>query len=132
MKITFLGGGNMASALIGGLLNQGFSPEEMAVIEIGAENRARLKKAFGVRCYAEPEDKAMQCDALMLAVKPLEMREACTPLQKYLEQQLVISIAAGLRLADLSRWLGGHDKLVRAMPNTPALIGSGVTGLPCG
>lgn len=129
MKITFLGGGNMASALIGGLLNQGFSPEEMAVIEIGAENRARLVKAYGLRCYTKPEDQAMQCDALLLAVKPQQMREACASLQQYLKQQLVISIAAGLRLADLSRWLGGHDKLVRAMPNTPALIGSGVTGL---
>ena len=129
MKITFLGGGNMASALIGGLLNQGFSPEEMAVIEIDAVSRARLQKACAVRCYAKAEDKAMQCDALLLAVKPQQMREACASLQKYLKQQLVISIAAGLRLADLSRWLGGHDKLVRAMPNTPALISSGVTGL---
>jgi pyrroline-5-carboxylate reductase len=57
------------------------------------------------------------------------MREACAPLRPYLKQQLIISIAAGLRLADLSRWLGGHDKLVRTMPNTPALIGAGVTGL---
>ena len=129
MKITFLGGGNMASALIGGLLNQGFSPEEMAVIEIGAENRARLVKAYGLRCYARPEDQAMQCDALLLAVKPQQMCEACASLPQFLKQQLVISIAAGLRLADLSRWLGGHDKLVRAMPNTPALISSGVTGL---
>ena len=98
MKITFLGGGNMASALIGGLLNQGFSPEEMAVIEIGAENRARLVKAYGLRCYTKPEDQAMQCDALLLAVKPQQMREACASLQQYLNQQLVISIAAGLRL----------------------------------
>ncbi|MFZ4538144.1 pyrroline-5-carboxylate reductase [Propionivibrio sp.] len=129
MKITFLGGGNMASALIGGLINQGFSPDDIAVIEIGAENRARLEKEYEVRCYAEPKAAAFQCDALVLAVKPQQMREACAPLQKYLSKQLIISIAAGLRLADLSRWLGGHDKLVRAMPNTPALIGSGVTGL---
>jgi pyrroline-5-carboxylate reductase len=129
MKITFLGGGNMASALIGGLLNHGFPASEIAVIEIGAENRARLEKSYGVRCYAEPEAAALYCDALLLSVKPQQMRDACLPLQKYLKQQLVISIAAGLRLEDLSRWLGGYDRLVRTMPNTPALIGSGVTGL---
>jgi pyrroline-5-carboxylate reductase len=129
MKITFLGGGNMANALIGGLLNNGFPANEIAVIEIGAENRATLERTFGIRCFAEPDAAALYCDALLLAVKPQQMREACAPLQKLLQHQLVISVAAGLRLSDLSRWLGGHDKLVRAMPNTPALIGAGVTGL---
>ena len=129
MKITFLGGGNMAAALIGGLLNNGFPPEDIAVIEIGAENRQRLEKKYCVRTYAGPETEALQCDALLLAVKPQQMREACMSLQNRLTTQLVISIAAGLRLADLSRWLGAYDKLVRTMPNTPALIGAGVTGL---
>ena len=129
MKITFLGGGNMASALIGGLLNNGFPAKEIAVIEIGAENRARLEKNLRVRCYGAPDVEALQCDALVLAVKPQQMREACTSLHKLLKGQLIISIAAGLRLTDLSRWLGGHDKLIRTMPNTPALISSGVTGM---
>lgn len=129
MKITFLGGGNMATALIGGLLNHGFPSSDIAVIEIGAENRARLEKSFRVQCSAEPDAASMHCDALLLAVKPQQMREACAPLQSFLKQQLIISIAAGLRLVDLSRWLGGYDRLVRAMPNTPALIGAGVTGL---
>ena len=129
MKITFLGGGNMANALIGGLLNTGFPAQEISVIEIGAEGRLRLEKTYGVRCFAEPSSEALNCDVLLLAVKPQQMREACASLQSHLQQQLVISIAAGLRLADLSRWLGGHDKLVRAMPNTPALIGAGITGL---
>ena len=129
MKITFLGGGNMASALIGGLLNDWFPAKEIAVIEIGAENRARLEKNLRVRCYGGPDVEALQCDALVLAVKPQQMREACTSLHKLLKGQLIISIAAGLRLTDLSRWLGGHDKLIRTMPNTPALISSGVTGM---
>lgn len=119
----------MANALIGGLLNNGFPASEIAAIEIGAENRASLEKNFGIRCFAEPDETALYCDALVLAVKPQQMRDACIPLQKYMKQQLVISVAAGLRLGDLSRWLGGHDKLVRVMPNTPALIGAGVTGL---
>jgi len=129
MKITFLGGGNMANALIGGLLNTGFDASDIAVIELGAEARAKLEASYGVRCYAAPETTALDCDALLLAVKPQQMRAACAPLLPYLKEQLIISIAAGLRLADLSRWLGGHDKLVRTMPNTPALIGAGVTGL---
>lgn len=129
MKITFLGGGNMANALIGGLQNTGFPPEEISVIEISAEGRLHLEKAYGVRCYASPDAEALACDVLLLAVKPQQMREACASLRPHLRQQLIISIAAGLRLSDLSRWLGGYNKLVRTMPNTPALIGSGVTGL---
>ena len=129
MKITFLGGGNMASALIGGLLNQGFPATDIAVIEINEANRARLERGYRVRCYAAPDSVALRCDALLLAVKPQQMRSACASLSEHLKQQLIISIAAGLRLADLSRWLGGYDRLVRAMPNTPALISSGVTGL---
>lgn len=129
MKITFLGGGNMANALIGGLLNTGFAAADIAVIELGAEARSRLERSYGVRCYGAPDAAALDCDALLLAVKPQQMREACASLVPHLAQQLVISIAAGLRLADLARWLGGHDKLVRTMPNTPALIGAGVTGL---
>lgn len=129
MKITFLGGGNMATALIGGLLKTGFSAADIAVIELAAEGRARLEQAYGIRVYAEPEAAALAGDVLLLAVKPQQMREACAPLLPHLAQQLVISIAAGLRLSDLARWLGGYGKLVRAMPNTPALIGAGVTGL---
>lgn len=129
MRITFLGGGNMANALIGGLLNNGFPANEIAVIEINEENRTNLERSFGVRSYAKPDATALNCDVLLLAVKPQHMHEACTPLQPFLGQQLVISVAAGLRLGDLSRWLGGHDRLIRAMPNTPALIGAGVTGL---
>lgn len=129
MKITFLGGGNMANALIGGLLKTGFAANDIAVIELSGEGRARLEQGFGVRCHAAPDAAALACDVLLLAVKPQQMRDACAPLLPLLGQQLVISIAAGLRLADLARWLGGHAKLVRAMPNTPALIGAGVTGL---
>jgi pyrroline-5-carboxylate reductase len=119
----------MANALIGGLLKTGFVATDIAVIEIGTEGRARLEQAYGVRCYAAPEAAALDCDVVLLSVKPQQMREACTPLVPYLKQQLIISIAAGLRLDDLSRWLGSYDNLVRTMPNTPALIGAGVTGL---
>ncbi|WP_313952056.1 pyrroline-5-carboxylate reductase [Accumulibacter sp.] len=129
MRITFLGGGNMAHALIGGLVKTGFSTADIAVIEVGAQGRAKLRLVYGVRCYESPTAAALDCDALLLSVKPQQMRDACASLPKRLRNQLIISIAAGLRLADISRWLGGYGKIVRAMPNTPALIGSGITGL---
>jgi pyrroline-5-carboxylate reductase len=129
MEITFLGGGNMANALIGGLLKQGFEAASIKVVEPLAANRERLTAAFGVACIAQAEATALNCDVLVLAVKPQQMREALLPLAGRLAGQLVVSIAAGTRLADISRWLGGHRRLVRSMPNTPALIGAGMTGL---
>lgn len=129
MKITFIGGGNMAVALIGGLRKQGFSAAGMEVVEPSEEKRAQLGEAFGVRCTPTVDAAALNCETLVLAVKPQQMKEAIAPAAGKLVDQLVVSIAAGLRLADISRWLGGHRKLVRTMPNTPALIGAGVTGL---
>ncbi len=129
MKITFIGGGNMANALIGGLLRQGFASADIVAVEPLAENRERLCAAFGIACLPVVEATALDCEALLLAVKPQQIREALAPLAGRLKAQLVISIAAGMRLADISRWLGGYARLVRTMPNTPALIGAGVTGL---
>ncbi|KAF7598791.1 MAG: pyrroline-5-carboxylate reductase [Candidatus Dactylopiibacterium carminicum] len=129
MKITFLGGGNMASALIGGLVQQGFAAADIQVVELQEAGRERLRQQFGVQALATLDDSALACEVLVLAVKPQQMHEALTPLQGRLATQLVLSIAAGLRVADLSRWLGGYARVVRAMPNTPALIGQGVTGL---
>ncbi|MDB5887324.1 MAG: Pyrroline-5-carboxylate reductase [Rhodocyclales bacterium] len=129
MKITFLGGGNMASALIGGMLQQGFAAHDIQVVELQESGRERLQRDFGVRAVDSLDAQALGCDVLLLAVKPQQMRAALAPLAGQLVRQLVVSIAAGLRLQDLSRWLGGYPTLVRAMPNTPALIGMGVTGL---
>jgi pyrroline-5-carboxylate reductase len=129
MKITFIGGGNMAVALIGGLKKKGFSAAGIQVVEPGVEARERLTESFGIRCAPAVDAAALNCEVIVLAVKPQQMREAVAPLAGGLADQLVISIAAGLRIADMSRWLGGHANLVRTMPNTPALIGSGITGL---
>ncbi len=129
MKITFIGGGNMANALIGGLLGKGFDAGDITVVEPNADNRQKLAADYGVRVFPAPEKAALEGDVIVLAVKPQQMKEACAPLLPGLRQQLVVSIAAGLRLGDLSRWLGGYRKLVRTMPNTPALIGAGITGL---
>jgi pyrroline-5-carboxylate reductase len=133
MKITFIGGGNMAVALIGGLKKRGFSAAGIQVVEPIAESREKLTSTFGVRSTAAVDAAALNCEVLVLAVKPQQMRDALAPFGEQfagrLQEQLVVSIAAGLRLADLSRWLGGHRRLVRTMPNTPALIGAGITGL---
>ena len=129
MKIVFLGGGNMAAALIGGLLERGFAPAELVVVELGKERREWLAQTYGVAVAADAA-AVSGADVIVLAVKPQQMRDALAPLAAGgLGKTLVISVAAGLRVADLSRWLGGHALVARAMPNTPALIGAGVTGM---
>lgn len=128
MKIVFLGGGNMASALIGGMLERGFAAADILVVELSRERRDWLQQNLGVGVAADV-GMAPGADVLVLAVKPQQMHEALAPLAGRLDGALVISVAAGLRVADLSRWLGGHARIARAMPNTPALIGAGVTGV---
>jgi pyrroline-5-carboxylate reductase len=129
MKITFLGGGNMAAALIGGLVKQGFKAADLQAVELSAEGRSKLESQFGVRAAESLDDQALACDVLVLAVKPQQLKAAVAPLAGRLTTQVVVSIAAGLRLVDIGRWLGDYHTLVRAMPNTPALIGAGITGL---
>ncbi len=127
MKIAFLGGGNMAGALIGGLLAKGYDRRELCVIELRPDARERLTAQHGVRVSAAPDAATAQADTLVLAVKPQDMRTALSGIPT--KDKLVISIAAGVRIDALSRWLGGHRRLVRCMPNTPALIGAGMTGM---
>ena len=131
MNITFIGGGNMAAALIGGLLGKGHAAAGLCVVEPQAEARARLAAQFGVSCVGTVAAAPLG-EAVLLAVKPQQMRAAAAALQPHLAQELVISIAAGIRLSDLSRWLGGYACMVRCMPNTPALVGAGITGLYAG
>ncbi|MBL8430406.1 MAG: pyrroline-5-carboxylate reductase [Dechloromonas sp.] len=129
MKIVFLGGGNMANALIGGMLKQGFAAGDIDVIDPGADARSKLTAAYGVTCHDSAASAPASPDILVLAVKPQQMKEAVAPLVGKLGEAVVISIAAGLDMTTLSRWLGGHRQIVRCMPNTPALIGAGITGL---
>lgn len=129
MKIAFLGGGNMASALVGGVLAKGFEAGSISVIEALPSQRAKLAERFSIRVSATADEATRAADTLVLAVKPQDLRAALAPLATLVTGKLVLSIAAGIRLADIARWLGGHAKLVRAMPNTPALIGAGIAGL---
>ena len=128
-KIAFVGGGNMASALIGGLIGNGFSPGSVTAVEIDPETGRRLAQRFGIKVSAHLADVAGEADTVVLAVKPQQMLEAARALGPVLRNQLVVSIAAGIRTVDLARWLGGYARIVRVMPNTPALIRAGVSGM---
>lgn len=127
MKIAFLGGGNMAAALIGGLVAKGTDARSISVIEVSPAARERLAARYPVDITTAPDAAMQRADVLILAVKPQDAKAALASVS--VNKHLVISIAAGLTLAALSRWLGGHRKLVRCMPNTPALIGAGIAGL---
>lgn len=128
MNICFIGGGNMASALIGGLLKRGFAPAHMHVVEINEESCSRLHNEFGVRASADLAESVTHADVVVLAIKPQQLRDLALQLAPILNGQLLISIAAGIRAHDQARWLDSEN-VVRAMPNTPALIRSGITGL---
>lgn len=119
----------MAAALLGGLIGKGHAPAGIRVVEIQAGARARLAAQFGVDCVDSVAAAAPLGEVVVLAVKPQQMRAAAQALRPRLGRELVITIAAGIRLVDLSRWLGGYATLVRCMPNTPALVGAGITGL---
>jgi pyrroline-5-carboxylate reductase len=128
-RIVFVGGGNMAAALIGGLIARGAPSASLAVIDPSDAQRAALGERFGIATHARPTREALDAEVVVLAVKPQQMREAVAAIAPHVAEQLVLSVAAGVRAADLSRWLGGHRRIVRTMPNTPALVGKGATGL---
>jgi pyrroline-5-carboxylate reductase len=129
MKISFIGGGNMASALIGGLAGTLTAGANIHVIDINADALRKLQQQFGVTTSQQIGAAIAQSDVIVLAVKPQQMKEVVAQLQPFVSSQLVLSIAAGIRAIDLSRWMNGHAAIVRTMPNTPALIGKGITGM---
>ena len=128
LRISFIGGGNMASALIGGLAGKLTAAANLHVVEINPEARTRLQQS-GVRTTSAIDAELAGSDVIVLAVKPQQMREVVTGLKPFMGNQVLISIAAGIRAVDLSRWLDGYGAIVRTMPNTPALIGKGITGM---
>lgn len=133
MKIAFIGGGNMATALIAGLAGQADGARTLHVVDPNAEALARLASQYGVSTAASIDAQVAAADLIVLAVKPQQMRDVAVSLRPLLgAQPLVLSIAAGIRIADLGRWLGGYGRIVRAMPNTPALIAMGITGMVAG
>jgi len=129
MNIAFIGGGNMAGAMIGGLIGHGYSPSRIKVVEINTEQQQRLAREYGVIVTASIAEGIQDSEIVVLAVKPQQLHAAINKASRFFQGKLVISIAAGVRADDLSQWLDQHELIIRAMPNTPALIGKGVTGL---
>lgn len=120
----------MASAMIGGLIKRGHSPASIRAVEINAECRERLHEEFTIRATSTDElaPALAHSDVVILAIKPQQLREVALKIAPLLSGQLLISIAAGIRAKDIARWTGTHN-IVRVMPNTPALIRSGISGL---
>lgn len=130
-QIAFIGGGNMARSLISGLLARGHRADDIVVAEPIAAARAAVSTEFGVRVESSNGLAVTTADVIVLAVKPQVMAAVCHELKHGLGERrpLIISIAAGITLAHLRHWLGARAALLRAMPNTPALIGAGISGL---
>jgi pyrroline-5-carboxylate reductase len=126
--IAFIGGGNMASAIIGGLIQQGTPATSFEVVEPFEEARARLSNTFGIAAQAEAGAALSRCAVVVWAVKPQTFAEATRPVRPFAENALHLSVAAGIPSDSIARWLG-TERVVRAMPNTPALVGQGMTGL---
>ena len=129
--IVFIGGGNMARSLIGGLVARGGDAASVRVVDPNADSRDALARDFGVRTFADAAQAVDGAATWVLATKPQVLRGVCESLADVAQvtQPLVLSIAAGITATQLDRWLGGGVPVVRTMPNTPALLGAGVTGL---
>lgn len=136
MNVVFIGGGNMGRAIIGGLIKQGANPSSIAVIEPQPQTAEPLKRDFSITTFGSitaaraPIEKAQ---IIVMAIKPQDFKVAALELSPLLQGddhpgQVILSIAAGIQIADMSRWLG-YASCIRAMPNTPALINQGITGL---
>lgn len=130
-NISFIGGGNMARSLIGGLIADGRSAATITVSDSNDAQLLALQQQFQVNTTLSNREAAANADILILAVKPQVMRAVCTELQEAVQRTkpLIVSIAAGIREQEIDRWLGGNLAIVRAMPNTPALIQTGATAL---
>ncbi|MDG6777197.1 pyrroline-5-carboxylate reductase [Thiomicrorhabdus sp. zzn3] len=129
--LCFIGGGNMAKSLIGGLIASGYAKEKIRVADPGEAQRQNLTTTFGIHCFADNQEAMEGADIVILAVKPQILQSVCKSIQNSVQNNkpLIVSVAAGIRSADINRWLGGDLAIVRTMPNTPALIQSGATGL---
>lgn len=130
-QIGFIGGGNMAASLIGGLVNNGYPADKITVTDLDAEKLAYLSKKFGINNTQDSSMLAANVDILVLAVKPQHMQPVAKDVGLAIKEKkpVVVSIAAGIRVDALDRWLGGNFPIVRCMPNTPALVKTGATGL---
>lgn len=132
IRIGFIGGGNMAQAIIRGLLDSGHEPHRLMVSDPSVQQREQLRLISGdISVVNDNAELAVMCDILVLAVKPQVMAEVAglLPEDDRPHKQLILSVAAGITLTSLRNWLGDEPRIVRVMPNTPALVGAGMSGL---
>jgi len=130
-KIAFIGGGNMAHSLIGGLVATGTANKNISVSEPKADLRKKLNEDFGVNALEENSSAVMGADVVVFAVKPQILQDVATSLSSLVTKArpLLISVAAGVTSSSIERWVGSQPALIRIMPNTPALIGAGISAL---
>lgn len=128
VSLAFIGGGNMATAILSGLCKAGLSGASVTVVEPFTESRQRLEAEWGVRTLAAADASLQSANCVIWAVKPQVFAEACTPVAPHTPKALHLSVAAGIQTASISKWLN-NPRVVRTMPNTPALIGQGMTGM---
>ena len=130
-KITFIGAGNMASAIIGGLIDSGVEPSTITATAPSNSELVSIKQRLGINTSTDNSAAVAGADVVVLAVKPQIMRGVCEALREGVQRQkpLIISIAAGLDAKTIDQWLGGNNAMVRCMPNTPSLVGIGASGL---
>ncbi|MEW4983812.1 MAG: pyrroline-5-carboxylate reductase [Cycloclasticus sp.] len=129
--IGFIGGGNMASSLIGGLVSNGYPADKITVSDLSTEKLSYLSKTFGINITQDSSALTESVDVLVLAVKPQSMQVVAEGVSSAAKEKrpVLVSIAAGIRVDALDRWFGGDLPIVRCMPNTPALVKTGATGL---
>ena len=127
-RIAFIGGGNMASAIIGGLIKQGRPAAAIEVVEPFADARQALKDKFCITAHEQAGAFLQGVRLVVWATKPQTFKEATLPVRAHVGNALHLSVAAGIPSDSIARWLGS-ERVVRSMPNTPALVGLGMTGL---
>ncbi len=129
--LCFIGAGNMARSIIGGLIADGYPKQQILATDPNLAHCQQFTQTMGVACDVDNVQTAVQADIIILAVKPQQLSAVCQELAETVQQNqpLIISVAAGIRTQDIAQWLGGEVAIVRAMPNTPALIQSGATAL---
>lgn len=129
--ICFIGAGNMALSLMGGLIASGYEKSNIIATDPTQAQRDSVTQRLGIKCYADNNQAIEMADIVVFAVKPQQLQNVCKEVAQTLQQKplLTISVAAGIRTTDMDKWLGGNTAIVRTMPNTPALIQSGATGL---
>lgn len=128
--IGFIGAGNMAYALISGLIDSGYSSDNIKVSDVDTELLSLRSSELSIEVFTDNSRLAGICDVVVLAVKPQVLAQVCKGIKNNIKHKpLILSIAAGVKSIDINRWLGGNSSIVRAMPNTPALLGQGAAGI---